>query len=115
MIEKVRWDKKKELYYILACRLEGGVPIFKTRYGGIRFPDHSMLAICWGGADMIPTVAFENVPDEELEKHEKEIGEWKSILFENAHLIKEDGELLAKAKRGEIDLKKALEVFKRVM
>jgi len=70
--------------YIVACREDGGIPIVKTRYGGepIRTDDgrKAALVVCWGGKGMIEGKFFINVPDEDIERMEREIGDWRVLI-----------------------------------
>mgnify|MGYP000144318727 CR=1 FL=1 len=66
--------------FILACRRDEGIPMFKTRFAGQRFIGNGVLAICWGGHDKVGSVLFTNVPKEDLELIEESIGDWRKLL-----------------------------------
>ena len=71
--------------YIVECRNEGGIPIFKTRYADQPFitPDNKrvVLGLCWGGfKDGIEGMWFVNVPEDDIKRMEREYGDWKWLI-----------------------------------
>ena len=77
------WDKKKVVDWILSCRRDEGVPMFKTKFGGVRFKvdgEPATMAICWGGLDGAPSVMFTKVPESDIKLIEEGIGDWRKIL-----------------------------------
>ncbi|RLG58804.1 MAG: hypothetical protein DRN95_03630 [Candidatus Hydrothermarchaeota archaeon] len=61
------------------CLVNEGVPTFKTRYAGERF-GKGVLFVCYGKSDKIPHVWFNDVPEEDIEFMENNVGEWKYLL-----------------------------------
>ncbi|MBA7503755.1 hypothetical protein ES706_02376 [subsurface metagenome] len=68
--------------WIVACRVDGGLPLFKTRFAGERYPEGHVLAVCWAGRGLIEGQWFNDVPREDIEMMESKHGEWKDILRE---------------------------------
>lgn len=66
--------------WIVACRVDGGLPLFKTRFAGERYPKGHILAVCWAGRGLIEGRWFKDVPSEDVELMESKHGEWKDIL-----------------------------------
>ncbi|MBA7649415.1 hypothetical protein ES703_57212 [subsurface metagenome] len=66
--------------WIVVCRVDGGLPMFKTRFAGERYPEGHVLAVCWAGRGLIEGQWFKDVPSEDVELMESKHGEWKDIL-----------------------------------
>jgi hypothetical protein len=62
------------------CLDAGGIPIFKTRFGGKRFENNAVIAACWGKGDVVKGGKITNVPTDVIEKMEKTRGDYKWIL-----------------------------------
>ena len=62
------------------CLAAGGIPIFRTRYGGKRLPNNSVVAACWGKGDTVKGGTITDVPLEIIERMEKETGDYKWLL-----------------------------------
>jgi hypothetical protein len=62
------------------CVEAGGIPIFKTRFGGKRFENNAVVAACWGKANVVKGGKITNVPLDVIEKMEKTRGDYKWIL-----------------------------------
>lgn len=63
--------------FISKCVAAGGVPIFRTKYGGKRLPNNSVIAACWGKGKEVPGGTILNVPSEVISEMEKRTGDWK--------------------------------------
>ncbi len=62
------------------CLAAGGVPIFRTRYGGKRLPNNSVIAACWGKGDVVKGGTITDVPLDVIEKMEKTRGDYKWLV-----------------------------------
>jgi len=62
------------------CLDAGGIPVFRTRYGGRRLPDNAVIAACLGKGDVVKGGTIENVPLDIIEKMEKTKGDYRWIL-----------------------------------
>jgi len=81
--EYEKWEPKKVVEWIVACRKDYGVPMFKSHYARLHYQvkgKPAVLAICWGGYDGTPSVMFTDVPKEDLELIEESIGDWRKLL-----------------------------------
>lgn len=63
--------------FIRECREAGGIPVFRTKYGGERLPNNSVIAACWRAGDKVKGGTIEDVPPDIIERMEKETGDWK--------------------------------------
>jgi len=63
--------------FISRCLAAGGIPIFRTKYGGKRLPNNRVIAACWGAGKTVQGGTIENVPTDIIERMEKERGDWK--------------------------------------
>jgi len=84
---KVALDWKTNIAdYIVACRQDGGIPIFKTRYAEEPLRtvsgERAVLALCWAGKGSIEGKWFVNVPEEDIERMERELGDWRFLIEE---------------------------------
>jgi len=96
-LPKEKWTPSSVKEFILACRRDEGIPMFKTKYGGIPFMiDHSnaVIAICWAGRDAVDSKVFTDVPGEDLKLLEEGYGDWRRILHKYG-----TAEEIAEAKR----------------
>jgi len=78
-----KWSPKNVVNWIVACRADKGIPIFKTRYAGVKFSvrnEPAVLGVCWGGEDTAPSILFTDVPEEDLKLIEEGIGDWKRLI-----------------------------------
>ena len=64
--------------YAVRCRVAGGHPIFRTRFGGAEFGDW-VLAVCFGAADKVPTIDIEGVPRDLVKELERYSGDWRFL------------------------------------
>lgn len=71
--------------WIERCREAGGIPMFRTKYGGISFLDEKgrpmLMGVCWMRSDEVPSVWFQNVPKEAYDKAVNYLGEWRWFLW----------------------------------
>ncbi len=63
--------------FISRCLAAGGIPIIRTKYGGRRLPEGSVVVACWGKGKEVPGGTITNVPADIIEEAEKRIGDWK--------------------------------------
>jgi len=82
-IAAVDW-KENVADYIVACRTDGGIPMFRTRYGEqpLKTPDDKrvVLAVCWAGKGTMEGQFFVNVPEGDIETLERTVGNWKFLI-----------------------------------
>lgn len=80
MIEK--WNPVSVKDFILNCRADEGIPMFKTKFGGLRvWGKHGVLAVCWGGhGNAKDSVVFTDVPDEDIKLIEEGFNDWRRLL-----------------------------------
>jgi hypothetical protein len=100
-VPRKKWSPEEVKSFVVACRTQGGVPMFRTRYAGERFRGDGVMAICYAGPLM--TTVFEDVPPEEIEKMEKMVGEWKLLAPELSSSLppRGTGLILGTARQGE--------------
>jgi hypothetical protein len=100
-VPRKKWSPEEVKSFVVACRTQGGVPMFRTRYAGERFRGDGVMAICYAGPLM--TTVFEDVPPEEIEKMEKMVGEWKLLAPELSSGLppRGTGLILGTARQGE--------------
>jgi hypothetical protein len=77
-IPRVKYSREEILNYIVKCREDEGIPIFKTRFAGIRFD--GVFATCWAGRNLVGSVFFEGVPEEDTRFMEEGVGDWRRML-----------------------------------
>ena len=63
--------------FIRECVAAGGVPIFRTKYGGRRIKGNGVVAACWGAGDRVPGGTIYNVPPDIIREMEEKVGDWK--------------------------------------
>ncbi|MHC1627549.1 MAG: hypothetical protein ACXQTI_01795 [Candidatus Nezhaarchaeales archaeon] len=63
--------------FIRRCLGAGGVPIFRTKYGGKRLPGNTVIAACWGAGDKVKGGMITDVPPDIITEMEKRVGDWK--------------------------------------
>ena len=63
--------------FIKKCLAAGGIPLIRTRYGGKRLPENSIIVACWGKGKEVPGGTIKGVPTEIIEEAEKRTGDWK--------------------------------------
>jgi len=63
--------------FIEKCLAAGGVPLFRTKYGGKRLPESAVIAACWGKGDVVKGGTITDVPADILSEMEKRAGDWK--------------------------------------
>lgn len=62
------------------CLAAGGIPMFRTKYGGKRLPENSVVAACWGKGDVVKGGTIKNVPIDVIERMERETGDYKWLV-----------------------------------
>jgi len=63
--------------FISKCIAAGGVPIFRTKYGGKRLPGNAVIAACWGKGKEVPGGTILDVPPDIIAEMERRTGDWK--------------------------------------
>lgn len=63
--------------FITKCRAAGGIPVFRTKYGGKRLPGNAVIAACWGKGDVVKGGTITDVPPDIIAEMEKTKGDWK--------------------------------------
>jgi len=63
--------------FLERCLAAGGIPIFRTKYGGKRLPGNAVIAACWGKGEEVPGGTITDVPSHIIEEMEKRPGDWK--------------------------------------
>jgi len=82
-LPKEKWTPSAVKEFILECRRDKGIPMFKTKYAGIQLSmdNHPLaLAICWAGEDFVGSRVFTDVPKEDIKLMEEGFGDWKRLL-----------------------------------
>jgi len=67
--------------WLKACIMGGGLPMFRTRYAGARWGENMVMAVCYGEEE--PPISggfFIDVPEEDIERMEKETGDWRWLV-----------------------------------
>ena len=83
-LPKEKWTPSAVRDFILECRRDLGIPMFKTKYAGVPLEiDHSpvAIAICWAGEDFVDSKVFTDVPREDIKLMEEGFGDWKRLLL----------------------------------
>lgn len=62
------------------CIRNGGVPQFKTKYGGQRLPENAVIVSCWGAGDKVKGGKVKHVPPEVIARLERGTGDWRWLL-----------------------------------
>ncbi len=115
---KAPWNKDYVIKFILDCREDGGIPMFRTKYAGIPIEyagTRAVIGICWGGRGNAPdSILLYDVPKDVVKELEREKGDWKYLLMKYGdlqelisalekpvvlHSYKETADLLKKLKR----------------
>ncbi|MHA1866363.1 MAG: hypothetical protein ACTSWZ_07645 [Candidatus Heimdallarchaeaceae archaeon] len=81
--EYEKWEPRKVVDWIIACRRDEGIPMFKTKFARLPFKvggEPATMAICWSGHDGVPSVMFTHVPKNDLKLIEEGFGDWRKIL-----------------------------------
>ncbi|MEM2187802.1 MAG: hypothetical protein QW692_01850 [Nitrososphaerota archaeon] len=63
------------------CIMSGGLPMFRTRYAGMRWGENMVMATCYGEEE--PPLSggfFIEVPEEDIAKMEEATGDWRWIV-----------------------------------
>lgn len=78
-----KWNKKDVVDFIVECRKDKGIPMFKVKFAGKKFEVNgkpAVLAICWAGFDRVKSRMFYDIPKEDYELIEKSKEDWKLLL-----------------------------------
>jgi len=82
-LPKEKWNKENLMKFILDCRADKGLPIFKSRFAGIRFmgkEGYEVMGLCWAGHNLVGSRMFTNIPKEDLTLIEEGISDWRMLL-----------------------------------
>jgi hypothetical protein len=77
------WEPRKVVEWILACRKDEGIPMFKSRFAGVPFKidkENAVMSICWAGHDGVGSIMFKNVPESDLKLIEEGVGDWRKLI-----------------------------------
>ena len=77
------WNPERVKNFILACRRQGGIPMFVTHFAGMPFKFDSSRAVlskCWGGSGPEISRYFYKVPEKDVELIEESTGDWRKLL-----------------------------------
>ena len=66
--------------WITSCLNVGGLPMFRTRYAGLRWDGDRVLVVCYAKANEVPGGFLEDVPREDLGMMERGVGDFRPIL-----------------------------------
>jgi len=78
-----KWEADRVVDFILSCRKQGGIPIFKTRFASTHFEVEkkpAVLGVCWGGMGPELSRVFTDVPSEIREEMERKASDWLWLL-----------------------------------
>ena len=81
------WSPNNVVNFILACRRQGGIPMFMTHFAGMRFKydsSNAVLSKCWGGSGEEISRYFYKVPEKDVETIEEGTGDWRKLMLEYA-------------------------------
>ena len=81
------WSPETVKNFIVACRKDKGIPMFRTRIFGKRI-ENAVIGVCYGGEDRVPSKIFVNPPEKDVEFLEEGVGDWRRLL-EKWNFIKE--------------------------
>jgi len=76
-------DWKNVADWIVACRKQGGLPLFQTHFAGFRWKidnKNAVRAVCYAGEGEEMSRYFYNVPEEDIKMIEEKTGDWYYIL-----------------------------------
>ena len=62
------------------CLSAGGIPLVRTRYGGRRLPESSVVVACWGKGREVPGGTIKGVPMDVIERLERETGDYRWLV-----------------------------------
>ena len=82
-LPKVKWTRDNLVRFILGCRRDKGLPIFKTKFAGFQFEvdnKPAVMAVCWAGQDMWGSQMFVDVPKEDIKLIEEGTGDWRRLI-----------------------------------
>jgi len=83
-LPKERWTPSAVRNFILECRRDLGIPMFKTKYANVPLTIDGKpvaIAICWAGEDFVDSRVFTDVPKEDIKLMEEGFGDWKRLLL----------------------------------
>lgn len=80
----VKWSPETVREFILGCRKDEGIPMFKSLYAKhpILFNGKpAVLAVCWGGRGKFrDSFFFTDVPEDDLKLIEGMTGDWRFLI-----------------------------------
>jgi len=83
-LPKEKWTPDAVKEYILECRKDKGIPMFKTKYAGVHLSignSPATIAMCWAGEDVVGSKIFTDVPKSDIDLLEEGFGDWKRLLM----------------------------------
>ncbi|MHA1667581.1 MAG: hypothetical protein ACTSUR_02890 [Candidatus Heimdallarchaeaceae archaeon] len=84
-VPKVEWTPENVMKLITGCRLQEGIPQFRTGYAGEDFSydnKPAVLFVCWGGRGPEMSALLTNVPREKFEEMKRRSGDWHFLAME---------------------------------
>lgn len=82
-LPREEWNKETVKEFIMECRKDKGVPMFRTEYGGMGFKvgkSPAVQAICWAGEDLVGSRMFTDVPKKEVDFLEESFNDWRRLI-----------------------------------
>jgi hypothetical protein len=77
------WEPRKVVEWILACRKDEGIPMFKSKFAGVHFQVEgkpAVMGVCWAGRDGVGMVMFKDVPESDVRLIEEGVGDWRKLI-----------------------------------
>lgn len=121
MVKVFKWEedkRKRWMEWAEACILvDGGIPVFKTHYAGMPFrrgKERVVLGVCFAGKNMVESVYWKDVPDDDYNLIEAGTRDIKNLFLK--HDPKKWFELEEKRKKVQPEeIKKLMEKYKEYL
>jgi len=83
-LQRQSWNRVTVTDFIVSCREQGGVPMFRTRFAGLPYetPEgkEAAVAVCWGGVGPEISTAFTELPRDVVETLSRRRTQWDWLL-----------------------------------
>ena len=80
----LKWTPNNIKKFILACRRDEGIPMFRSKYAGISLTVNNkpaVIAVCWAGrGETENSELFTEVTKDDTELIERNTGDWRLLL-----------------------------------
>jgi len=73
------WLPERVKNFIVACRRNEGLPVFRTRVLGKKVKDY-VFGMCWGAEEKVPSKVFMILPEEKVDYLKEDDDDWKRLL-----------------------------------